>query len=167
VTVRFDDRHLLVLSLSRWPTGVNSSEHQVFKKRRLGSPEPPDSDVFDANWDLLWQTFWGQPATECFVRASTCIPDPRTLETPTEETNFEYLKLPTDEDFFPCHLRRILVTETYKSMYKLLCEEDRLYAEMPESKRLISVKQATVLTGQPGTGERNTAFIVTLNKWDV
>ena len=44
------------------------------------------------------------------------------LEMPTEETNYEYLKLPNHDDFFPCDLHQILITETYKSLYALLCE---------------------------------------------
>src|SRR5258708_36897498 len=55
--------------------------------------------ALDSKWDLLWHTFWGNPATQCFGKGSAPIPDPRTLETPTEETNYEYLKLPNDDDF--------------------------------------------------------------------
>jgi len=91
-------------------------------------------------WNLLWHTFWGEIAPDCFVKDSARIPDPRTLETAAEETNYEYLKLPNDDHFFPCGLHRILVTETYKSLYAKLCEQDKLYAEMPEWQRLRSLR---------------------------
>ena len=77
----------------------------------------------------------------------------------TEETNYEYLKLPNDDDLFPCGLQQILITETYKSLYAKLCEQDKLYIEMSEPKRLTSLTHST---GQPGTGERLTAFGILL-----
>jgi len=40
------------------------------------------------------------------------------------------------------------------SLYAKLCEQDKLYAEMPEWQRIHSLKHSTVITGQPGTGER-------------
>jgi hypothetical protein len=143
------------------PSGLPSS-----KKRRLDSPEPPEDDP--SKWDLLWNTFWGNSAAECFGKGSVRIPDPRTLETPTEETNYEYLKLPNDDDAFPCNLQRILITKTYRHLYALLCQQDKDYTELPKSKRLRSLKHSTVITGQPGTGEHLTAFgiSVVLNKWD-
>jgi len=90
------------------------------------------------------------------------------LETPTEETNYEYLKLPNDADFFPCNLHRILITETYTSLYALLCEQDKLYTKLPKERRLSSLKHSTIIAGQPGTGEALTAFdiSVALNKCD-
>jgi hypothetical protein len=120
-----------------------------------------------SKWDLLWHTFWGNSAAQCFGKGSSRIPDPRTLELPTEETSYEYLKFPNDDDFFPCNLHRMLITETYRSLYALLCEQDTLYAELPKQKRLSSLKHSTIITGQPGTGERLTAFgiSVALNKW--
>jgi hypothetical protein len=65
-------------------------------------------------------------------------------------------------------LHRILITETYKSLYALLCEEDKNYTELPKEKRLSSLKHSTIIAGQPGTGERLTAFgiSVALNKWN-
>ena len=85
-----------------------------------------------------------------------------------EFSNYEYLKLPNDVDFFPCNLRRILITETYTSLYALLCEQDRLYTKLPIDERLISLNHSTIITGQPGTGERLTAFVISvaLNRWD-
>jgi len=147
----------------------NSSVLPCRKKRRLGSPELPDVSTQGlAKWDFLWHTFWGKLAPECFVKCSARIPDPRTLETPIEDTNYEYLKLPNDDEFFPCNLHRILITETYKSIYKLLCEQDKLYTELPMSNRLSSLKHSTIITGQPGTGERLSAFVISvvLNEWD-
>ena len=64
---------------------------------------------------------WENSAPHCSGKASTRIPDQRTLESPTEKTKYEYLKLPNDVDFFPCNLRRILITKTYTSLYALLC----------------------------------------------
>jgi len=65
-------------------------------------------------------------------------------------------------------LRRILITETYTSLYALLCEQDELYTKLPREKRLSSLKHSTIIAGQPGTGEALTAFgiSVTLNKCD-
>ncbi len=148
----------------RWRDGIDyrsifNSSGYPSKKRRLGSPDP--------KWDLLWHTFWGNSAPQCFDKGSSRIPDQRTLELPTEETDYEYLKLPNDDDFFPCNLHRMLITETYKSLYALLCEQDRLYTELPKQKRLSSLKHSTIIAGQPGTGERLTDFgiSVALNKW--
>ena len=134
----------------------------------IGGPEAFNGFDSPSKWDLLWHTFWGKLAPECFVKCSARIPDPRTLETPIEDTNYEYLKLPNDDVFFPCNLDRILITETYESIYKLLCEQDKLYAELPKSNRLRFLKHSTIITGQPGTGERLTAFVISvvLNKWD-
>jgi len=103
----------------------------------VGSPPEVSDDL--AMWNLLWHTFWGEIAPDCFVKDSACIPDPRTLETVAEETNYEHLKLPNDDHFFPCGLHRILVTETYKSLYAKMCEQDKLYAEMPAWQRLRSL----------------------------
>ena len=138
------------------------------KKRRLHSPEASNVSDSPSKWDHLWRTFWGNSAPQCFGRGSARIPDQRTLKLPSEETNYEYLKLPSDVDFFPCNLRRILITETYTSLYALLCEQDRLYTELPIDERLISLNHSTIITGQPGTGERLTAFVISvaLNKWD-
>ena len=72
----------------------------------------------------------------------------------TKKTNYEYLKLPTDSPF-PCGLQRILITET---LYARLCEEDKVYTEMPESERLASLTHSTIVAGQPGTGEHLTVF---------
>jgi len=63
---------------------INSSDQRPYKKRRLGGPEPPEVSEHDlAEWNLLWNTFWGKPAPECFVKVSARIPDPRTLATAT------------------------------------------------------------------------------------
>ena len=125
-------------------------------------------EALDSEWDHLWHTFWGNSATQCFVKGSAPIPNLRTLETPTEETNYEYLKLPNDDDFFPCDLHRILITSTYTSLYALLCEEEKLHTDLPKQERLSSLKHSTLITGQPGTGERLIAFgiSVALNKWN-
>ena len=135
-------------------------EQRPSKRRRLDGPE-------HIPWDVLWRTFWGNLSSECLVKGSAHIPDPRTLETPTDETNYEYLKLPND-GFFPCNLQRILITDTYKSLYALLCEQDKAYTEMSESIRLSSMKHSTIITGQPGTGKHLTAFgiSIVLNKRD-
>ena len=65
-------------------------------------------------------------------------------------------------------MHRILITETYTYLYALLCEQDRLYTELPKQKRLSSLKHSTIIAGQPGTGERLIAFgiSVALNKWN-
>jgi hypothetical protein len=62
----------------------------------------------------------------------------------------------------------MLITETYRSLYALLCEQDTLYTELPKQERLISLNHSTIIAGQPGTGERLTAFgiSVVLNKWN-
>jgi len=65
-----------------------------------------------AEWNLLWNTFWGKPAPECFVKVSAHSPNLRTLEMAIQKMNYVYLKLPND-DLFPCGLHRILITETY------------------------------------------------------
>jgi len=119
------------------------------------APPPEVSEHDLAEWNLLWNTFWGKPAPECFVKVSARIPDLRTLA--TQETNYMYLKLPND-DLFPCGLDRILITETYTNFYEKLCEQDRLYTEMSQSERRISLTHSTIVTGQPGTGERLTPF---------
>ena len=59
-----------------------------------------------------------------------------------------HLKLPND-DSFPCGLDRILITETYTNLYDKLCEQDRLYTEMSQSERRISLTHSTIVTGQP------------------
>jgi len=130
----------------------NSADKPALKKRRLNSSET------SGEWNLLWQTFWGKPALDCFVKDSTRIPDLRTLEMSNNKTNYEYLKLPTDSPF-PCDLQRILITETYKTIYARLCEEDKSYAEIPESERFASLAHSTIVAGQPGTGEHLTAFV--------
>ncbi len=137
----------------------NSADHRPSKKRRLGGPGVPEVSDDLAMWNLLWHTFWGRPATECFVKDSARIPDPRTLETAAEDTNYEYLKLPNDDDLFPCGLHRILITKTYETLYARLCEQDKLYAEMPMAQRLTSLNHSTVISGQPGTGERSTLSV--------
>jgi hypothetical protein len=76
----------------------------------------------------------------------------RTLAKATNKTEYEYLKLPTDSPF-PCYLRRILITESFRTLYARLCEEDKLYTEIPESERLASLTHSTIVAGQPGTGE--------------
>ncbi len=118
-------------------------------------------------FDLLWHTFWGNSASECFVKVSAHIPDPRTLETAAEETNYEYLRLPNEDASFPCGLNQILITETYRSLYEKLCEEDEFYTKMSKWERLKSLQHSTIITGQPGTGEHLTPFgiSVALNKW--
>ncbi len=64
-----------------------SADQHPYKKRRLSKPlETSEHDL--GSWDLLWQTFWGKPATECFIKASTRIPDPRTLKLAKDETNY-------------------------------------------------------------------------------
>jgi len=129
-----------------------SADHS-YKKRFLCS-EPLETSEHDlVKWDLLWQTFWGKPATECFIKASTRIPDPRTLEPAKDETNYEYLELLNDDDLFPCLLHRILITETYKTLYERLCEDDKLFIEIAPSERLESLTHSTIVTGQPGTGK--------------
>ena len=115
-----------------------------------------------SKWHLLWHTFWGNSAAQCFGKGSAPIPDLRTLEKPTEEMISEYLKLPNDADYFPCNLHRILVTETYVFLYALLCEQDKLYSELPVQNRLTSLKHSTIIAGQPGTGERLTAFLISV-----
>jgi hypothetical protein len=125
--------------------------------------------ALDSTYDHLWQTFWGNSATQCFREGSAPIPDPRTLETPTKKTNYKYLELPNDDDFFPCSLRRILITKTYTSLYTLLCTQDRIYTELPKSERLSSLKHSTIIAGQPGTGERLIAFSISValnTKWN-
>lgn len=57
-----------------------------------------------SKWDLLWHMFWRNSATQCFGKGSASIPDLRMLEMPTEETNYEYLTLPNNANFFPCNL---------------------------------------------------------------
>ena len=130
----------------------NSADKPASKKRHLNSSEPSEE------WNLLWQTFWGELAPDCFVKDSTHIPDLRTLAMATNKTKYEYLKLPTNSPF-PCDLRRILITETYRTLYARLCEEDKLYTEMPESERLASLTHSTIVAGQPGTGEHLTALV--------
>ena len=93
----------MVLTIVRFS---NSADKPASKKRRLNSPEVSEE------WNLLWHTFWGKPAPDCFVKDSTRIPDLRTLEMSNNKTNYEYLKLPTDSPF-PCDLRRILITEPF------------------------------------------------------
>lgn len=95
---------------------LNSADQPASKKCRLNSSEPSEK------WNLLWHTFGGNTVPGCFGKGSVRIPDLRMLEMPTEETNYEYLKLPNHDDFFPCDLHQILITETYKSLYALLCE---------------------------------------------
>src|SRR6266540_5463886 len=123
----------MVLTIVRF---FNSADQPPSNKRRLNSSEPSEE------WDLLWHTFLGKPAPGCFVKDSTRIPDLRTLEMVTNKTNYEYLKLPTDSPF-PYDLRRILITETYRTLYARLCKEDKLYTEMPESERLASLTHST------------------------
>jgi len=137
-----------VLTIVRF---LNSADQPPSNKRRLNSSEPSEE------WDLLWDTFWGKPAADCFVKDSTRIPDLRTLEMVTNKTNYEYLKLPTDCPF-PCDLRRILIIETYRTLYARLCKEDELYTEMAESERLASLTHSTIVTGQPGAGEHLDRF---------
>jgi hypothetical protein len=149
---------------TRWPASrmvltiirfFNFADQPPSKKRRLNSTESSEE------WNLLWHTFWGEPAPDCFVKESTYIPDLRTLEKVTNQTNYQYLKLPNDGPF-PCDLRRMLITETYSTLYARLCEEDKLYTEMPESERLTSLTHSTIVAGQPGTGETLTALVFLL-----
>jgi hypothetical protein len=101
----------------------------------------------------LWETFWGKDAPECFVEHTIRIPNARTLEIPEDETTFTYLRLP-DDSSFPCNSGRILITETYMSLYDKLCEEDTLWArEAPEHFAMsFSMSHSTVVTGQSGIG---------------
>src|SRR6266702_461914 len=99
-----------------------SADQGPSKKRRLGRPKPPMISELD-KWDLLWITFLGKPAPECFVKASVCIPDSRTLGRECDETEYEYLKHPNDGSF-PCDLGQILITGTYRTLYARLCEQD-------------------------------------------
>jgi len=133
-----------------------SADQPPSKKRRLNSSGPIEEWIL-----LLWHTFWGKAAPDCFVKCSTRIPDLRTLEAATKKTNYEYLKLPTDSPF-PCGVQRILITETYRTLYARLCEEDKVYTEMPDSERLASLTHSTIIAGQPGSGKHLTALVFLL-----
>lgn len=99
----------------------------------------PDDTPFDIQgFTILWNTFWGKAAPECFVERAVKIPDPRTLVVPEDETRFTYLRLP-DDTMFPCGSSRILITKTYTSFYAELCEEDLRWAShVPKPQSLLS-----------------------------
>ena len=110
---------------------------------------PLDDTLFDTKaFTTIWTTFWGKAAPECFVEHAVKIPNIRTW-VPEDETTFMYLRLP-DDTYFPCGVKRILITETYTSFYTELCEEELRWARDRQS--LLSRSHSTVMTGQPGIG---------------
>jgi len=59
---------------------------------------------------------------------------------------------------------KYLITETYETLYARLCEEDKLYTEIPESECLSSLEHSTIVAGQPGTGEHLSTFVFTMSR---
>ena len=126
---------------------ISSADRPPSKKARVVGP----GDVPN-KWNHLWHTFWGKLAPECTVERYVRIPDARTLDVPDVATQYEYLTLPND-GLFPCDLSQILIIGTYKSLYTKLCEQDKLYVNIAQSDRLLSLSHSTIITGQPGIGE--------------